>query len=265
MPTLTTLYRKHMPINLGGMPLGIPGCSVWYDGADSSTMSFGTGVANWASKGNYSNNLVQVTSGVYQPTFNSSGLNGLSTLSFAISNSQRLACASWAGDALTNSATLFIVFNPRTVGAAIYQAYARFQNDNINIFYISTADGTAAAGCIVGDITPSGGDVRATPASTATTGWRIDMVQMTTPGGTPTVTLSSNNVAIGGPGTTSGTFTTAVGGAFHVGDDGTGSAYCDMDLAEVIIYNSALSSANYTAVANYLSNKWALALGTPVY
>jgi len=91
------------------LPTSIPGCSVWLDAADSSTITLnGSGVSQWRDKSTNGFLFTQSTAG-NQPTYSTNSLNGQATLQFTAANSTYLGGGTNYAVG-TNSFAIFAVF-----------------------------------------------------------------------------------------------------------------------------------------------------------
>jgi len=76
-----------------GPPLTISGLQLWLDASDASTITIATGVSQWRDKSGNNNNATQ-SIGSAQPTVQTAAQNGLNTIRFTASSSQRFLLTS---------------------------------------------------------------------------------------------------------------------------------------------------------------------------
>ena len=277
MGTFTTTYRKRMPITLGKIfsPLDIAGCVCWLDAADAgSVTTSGSNITSWTDKSGTGNS---VSASSNWPTYNTSGasqLNGQNTISFVAttSSSGQTLLGTWAGAAMTSGVTVFAVSKPDVPPATnnngmIVRLAAASGNEAATLMVAGATSSLAAKGTLFLDSNPSGVDLETYPTTNLNANtWRINMGQVSVSAPTATGTLYSNNVLIAGPSSATGSYSTCVGSTLYaVCSDTVGTNFISSVIAEIIYYSSAINSTDYTSVANYLSSKWNLALGTPVY
>jgi hypothetical protein len=209
-------------------PDSIAGLQLWLDSSDESAITQSSGsVSEWNDKSGNGNNAVQAT-GSYQPTYPGTSFNGLATLSFNGSNFLQATPIP-----LTNC-TIFAVVGSASASGAMFSS-----NDGNT--YIGNYSGNFRFEMPIGAAAPF------TPTASPRNLWCQSNVSTNT--ATANVGLSSSGSY---PSSQSGTVS-QVGGRGIYGDDLTGN------MAEVLIYNTVLTSTQITQVLTYLSGKW----GTP--
>ena len=174
---------------------------------------------------------------------------------------------------MTSGVTVFAVSKPdvppvTSNNGMIVRLADASGNEAATLMVAGATTSLAAKGTLFLDSNPSGVDLETYPTTNLNANtWRINMGQVSVSAPTATGTLYSNNVLIAGPSSATGSYSTCVGSTnYGVGSDTVGGAnFHSSVIAEIIYYSSAINSTDYTSVANYLSSKWNLALGTPVY
>jgi hypothetical protein len=222
-------------------PKSIAGLLAWYDLSDATTLgptSAGVGpVSNngpvkfVADKAGGSLNLTNSGADSVCPTYMSSGLNGLSALSF--DGGDRLD-----GSALLMTApfSLFVVCladvtgTTRVCGVASARSIGPFAASNTQWGFFN-AGGIQTFG------------VSATSAS---------VLGMTCTGALAGVFFGN------GTQSATATLSSLTPGGFSLGGDVAGSGTLDGRACEVVAYNSALSAANVSRVSRYLGKKWGI-------
>ena len=227
-------------------PLSIPGCQLWLDGADQSSMTFsGSTITQWNDKSANGNNAT-IAAGKIGATFSS------------VSNSVYFQ-ASNVGYQTSYSAnptneTMFVVFNNPSPSL----------NNNI---LIGGQQGARSLGAgysgsggntvgVVGNLNNEVAWLARTAGGTYTSGTTVLVTsQFTT--STNTISLNGGTAASGGaPGFYANTTT-------YLGVDTTTTAYYYIGYAmEIIFYNSILNTTQRQQIEEYLSKKWGL---TTVY
>lgn len=218
------------------VPTDIAGNVLWLR-ADLG-ITIGTGVSTWADQSGNSANATQAT-GSKQPTVASAQINGRDALHFVAASSQYMT-GSFASSITT--ATLFVVGNQ----SADSQGY--FEADPVNVVNTGLSTFNTGGSQFVRRTT-TGHDATATASLNANqviTGMvqstRTDIWTNGTAGtaNTDTVTLASLN-------------------NYRIGSIAQDLFFLNGYIAEVIVYNSALSSSDRQKVEAYLRNRW----GTP--
>ena len=205
---------------------------VYKDAAKSSAASVaGDLVTTWADQSGSGNDVVQATSGS-RPNYRPNTLNSLPVVRFSGTNV--LAPASWTGS--SQAQTVFIVYK---CNARCVQEYPIAQT---NLFYEHlsgqpTVHDPTDRSCAFGTIAISRDfQVMAFVASPTSVQFRQNGVNFASLAASANSTLSG--LGIGG-------LTNATYGL-------------NGDIAEVLIYNAALSGTNLTSVENYLLTKYAI-------
>lgn len=212
----------------------------WYDAADTSTISLGTGsnVAQWDDKGPYGYDLTQGTA-VNQPESGIDSQGGRNVVSFDSTGPNYLYNASGATHA--SGATFFFVaeFNPAT-GVQIFidssSLYRMFRalSDELKSYRGGSAE-NASPGVFVADNVP------------AVMSFTLDV-------GSP------NNNTIMGNGN-EGSHTNSKASTmtnYYVGASNSLSLPHDGWIGEIIIYDGVFTDAQRAPVENYLRRKWGI-------
>jgi hypothetical protein len=224
------------PYIFGGSfsPLDIAGCVLWLK-ADALSLSDGDPVATWADSSGQNNDATQ--SGSARPTYQTNELNGLPVVRFDGNNDLMLLTSP-----ITSSSPIsgFVVYKKRTTGVimvplcgptASFSPY--FINEYSNgVMYVSS----------------EGNYTEAT-------------IEHTSFICSSTVISAGPSFAVWFNGSTQSLAAPAPGGNLdsfdRIGARAT-SECSDGDIAEIIIYDSALSTTNRQAVENFLMTKYAL-------
>lgn len=229
----------------GFEPPDIGGCLVWLDASRIVGLSDGDPVATWVDSSGNSKDATQAT-GTKQPSYQTNEKNSLPVVRFD------------GGDGL---ATPNITIGPRTIFAVYKATGAGF------IYEISTDSNGGNGGYLY---TETGNSIFVTrggtgsgknymPAVSRADGtWRY--VSHVFDGTDASHVLFENGVstalaagsASGNPGTAT------ISQPVYVGSRGAAAVFLTGDIAELIIYNTALSTADRQTVEAYLAAKWAI-------
>lgn len=232
------------PVAAVSSPLDISGCVLWLDGADSSAASMtlnGSLVETWKDKSGSGNNVT--ASGGLRPTLTSNALNSRSVLTFG--GSQGLT-GNLTASISTNAYSAFVV--------------CRISGSVTNGRVLSTAG--AGSDFSSGSVIPCVSNSGTLSAFAGTQGTNASGVTGFASYGVFAGVLSSNLVtnSAGGMSVASAaaTLSTAVTrlGVGVAAQGGTGFNTCD--IAEIILYPTALSTADRARVEAYLATKWGI-------
>jgi hypothetical protein len=237
-------------------PSQVSGCRLWLDGSnplwakDNTRPSNGTALSAWTDQSGQGNNAAQGT-GANQPVFNTSGINGMQTVTSTAAKGMPFGTTGFPSGSgartvfvilkTSNGATFQYLFGYGTVAAAQYFAP-----------YIGTLSGGFSFGIDIAGRHTFGNTVisSGTPycAIATYTSSTINTTAMIVNGTAQTNTSGSD----GTPNTVLGGFANAltcetVGANGFIGEIG-----------EILIYNKALSTTEASLVRTYLSNKWRL-------
>jgi hypothetical protein len=264
----------------------IAGLQAWYDASDASTLFDATsggslvaadgGVARWEDKSGNGRHATQSTSGS-RPLRKTGIKNGLPVLRFDGSNDSM---------SIPSSAATFKFLHGGSTGYSIFAVVGvRAINTRERILETGrwgSPDGDGGGiGCTWG-IEPSGSVTFAAAGGTTVIANSSASGLLSTPNfyalsnvgnvssGTASVRSSmrvnggaaiTNNSQTGTPSTANSRLNLTFG--FGVGHNGDGTIeyeqYADLDFCEIIIYNSALSDTDRSAVESYLMAKWGIA------
>jgi hypothetical protein len=240
-----TLYTTDAgPVVAVASPLDIAGCALWLDGADSSAASMtlnGSLVETWKDKSNSGNDVT--ASGGLRPTLTSNALNSRSVLTFG--GSQGLT-GNLAASITTNAYSVFVVC--KITGGLT----------NGRVFSTAGAGNDFGSGSVIPCVSNAG----TLSAFAGTQGTNASGVTGFASYGVFAGVLSSNLVtnSAGGMSVASAaaTLSTAVTrlGVGVAAQGGTGFNTCD--IAEIILYPTALTTAQRASVESYLATKWSI-------
>lgn len=259
----TGIFNRWTPASIG--------VDAWFDANDSSTLTLsGSNVTQWADKGLFGGDwLEQPTSG-QQPTLVSPGQNGLDIIRFDGVDDFLRFTANY-GDLLRNvgGATIFRVAKWRSTPAAEKHIVCLLTNTTTSRAII----GSDASGHhrLVGRRLDSDAAQVLPTAAAVGAGYQIqcgwidyansdaaNWIDGTQDGSTTTFQTDGNTSDTASLYTA--TEGSAVGAYFSAG---TPYGVPDIDLGEILIFRSALSTADRQKVEGYLAHKWGIAANLP--
>ena len=249
-------YRKPnvmgtLPYYATFSPRSIPGCSLWLDAADSSTITIQTGVSQWSDKSGQGRHVTQSTTS-FQPVY-SSASNAL------VFNSNAWLGIPNALAAITPTYTIFVV--DKRASASTHFFIGMHTNTGANVALILGYNGTTTShhttahitDCMVTIPAYAGAaepkrlarfDYTGSLRDTYINGGQLSTIQSFS------ATLPTwNNANVG-----AGFYTPGISGLdwWYVGN-----------IHEIIFYNNVLSTGQAQQVESYLSQKWGLTASLP--
>jgi len=262
------------------------GLQLWLDAAAPETLFNATtggslvaadgGVARWQDKSGNLRHLTQSTSGS-RPLRKTSQQGGLDTLSFDGSNDIMSVASSSATFSFLHQAdsTVFLVARAGTTANpdAAYHAIATgtgaaaspnfvllFDDRNLpDDDYVANEQVRVIVGA-------SGGQAPVDTRNNGRNGWTPNAYKLVSLVTRPANATAAQRVAARINGGTSASGNTNSGSVntgsamadLHVGGSSEGAFYWNGNIAEIIIYNSALSDTDRSAVEQYLISKWGI-------
>jgi formylglycine-generating enzyme required for sulfatase activity len=230
--------------------------AIWLDAADHTTITIATGVSQWNDKSGNGYHVAQAT-GTQQPTRIAGFLNGLPIHYFDGANDFMDRAA--AGATGTTTSSIIAVFRMRTGGPTqdIPMGIGGPTSNAARALYRAASGTTVGFGGWGNDITTSG------LSFDISGGYHLfGFVQtsLTTPNNVTLIRDGTTEV-----GTTVANLIATVDG-FTVGSlrgGSVGTYYTDMNLCEILVFYTALSTANRQLVEGYLAWKWGLQANLP--
>lgn len=215
---------------------------VWLDASDL-TQADNSSVSNWLDKSGNNTNVTQVTL-ANQPVVRTNQLNGKPVVRFDGVNDYLL------GTNLSPSSNRTIIVLSRvnthtSAGRTAFSTYPQFYGGVISVLSTNNQAGYMTGGGILGALS----DTATYPIGSAV----VQMIRYT-----PTEFVLKMNVARTVSVVRTASVDPALQTGYTIGSDAQFSAVFNGDIAEVIVYNSAISDANYTKIVNYLTAKWGL-------
>ena len=228
-------------------PTDISGLALWLDASDTSTITeVGGSVSQWDDKSGNGYDVTQA-SGAVQPSTGLVTVNGRNVLSFVL------------GDFLSNASGVITGSTNRTIFGVVNDPPATPTGSNDVVFGLGVnSNGQAFYGTTEVAIRVWGGNTiydSGVPSSgPSIIAWGLN--------GTTVSDLfaRANGVALG---VTSVSFPTRVintQAPTNIGQGPTASQNYEGDIAEILMYDSALSGTDIDKVEQYLANKWGVTL-----
>ena len=235
------VYTASVPFT----PAAIAGLNLWLK-ADALALSDGTAVASWTDSSGNGNNATQ-PSAPFRPLFKTNRINALPALNFTPPN-QYMAIGSIPGG-ITTSATVFIVQRKNASSGTLAVMSDPSAPGNTFAIYLPYSDGTVyfdlGDSTVTGRISsPWGGDY------THFFAWSFVA-------GGGNMAIYRNGISVVASGGHTNSFSPA-GLVYFVNGDGGAGGGQDADIAEILIYNSALSTTDRQNVESFLRTKYGL-------
>lgn len=251
--TAANTWKRTAALSSWTSPDDIAGLQLWLDADDSDTITLnGSTVSQWDDKSGNDYHVTQSTAS-YQPTYNTAQLNGKNVVTFDGSDDHILN-DSVASVASGNDVpiTMFVVFKQLSSGTNEYGVVFGSSSSIQPLFCMMTNSNQLAAQ----QRTDAGTLTAAYSSVSSTSAYRVQ-----------SIVLSSSNLTVFDNGTSAAsssfspaqtTLNTFTLGTWRRSGSMNGVAFLHCDIAEVIIYNSALSTSDRESVESYLSTKWGI-------
>lgn len=262
--SLPSLGHRRYPTHKFASPVTSPitPTQLWVKADQIPTLADGDPVSTWSDQSGNSRDLTQ--SGAARPIYKTSIQNGKPVVRFAAASSQHLDVVSYSP---VSSMTVFMAVNPDlSAGSRWMMGSGQVRGDIASGGFVWAVTGTPTNS--TGVQSGSAGVWPDGPAPTSadnaiTTGFQI-MTLKFDGGAANNSKIFSNNAEIA---TVSGA-TVTVGrplslGCFRLTGDADFFGFFTGDIAEVIIYNSALDAAAMRNNWLYFKNKWGMSYSVP--
>jgi hypothetical protein len=231
---LTTIVPfKNIPYSSFFNPLSVPGCALWLDAADSSTVTGTSPITGWADKA--AGRTVTITSG---PTYGSTTRNGLKTMSF----NNNVISSSIASAVGLSDFTLIAVWYQSSAGTNTVLSLGTVASSSQSLGYSGNKYNFYQYGSLESAYTT-------TPTWVVQVGTRISSVKRVYIMGTVGSVPSSDSFNV-----TNTTVTIGKGDNFAIAGE----------IAEIMVYTGTMSDTNRQLLESYLSQKWGLQQQLPV-
>ena len=213
--------------------------SLWYDAADTTTITLnGPTVSQWNDKSGGAKHATQGTAGS-QPTYLTADQNGLNVLSFDGGDTLDHTYA----NSVTNISILIVIsLNSQSGFRGVFSTNG--QSSTTQTMVLGRQSSSANWGTYATNERPSNSNIQGT-------GWQLIELIRTTSG-----EFYRNGAA-------DGTFAAAEGQNGHIGGNASFSQQMNGKLAEIIVYNTNISTANRQLNEGYLAHKWGIQASLP--
>jgi hypothetical protein len=244
-------------------PTDIAGCTLWLDAADSNAMVLsGTNVTQWRDKSGNGYNF-SVPSSFTSPTYSSNAINGLNSVSFAGAGTQGASTNILANTSIPIVGSAYSIFAiaRQNASAPSYTGYNYILKGNTSSDYFVFFGNNPAKNFATFTGTSGGwNDIASnTPAISVTSTTLLMGMVVSGSVLTPYYNGNAMNTKTGTTGNFSGI---SLGDAYISGSNFTGQNWNGL-ISEIIIYNTALSTAERQQVEKYLARKWGLNASIP--
>ena len=224
--------------------------TIWFDAADSSTITLvGSNVSQWNDKSGNGWNATQSTSGS-RPVLTSSALNSRDVITFDGSN-----------DHFVHS------LNLSPAPHSVFVVGTRTSSVNSYMTAFSAIAANSAFGCVLSlrvDASANWGSYINSWVSAGTSALNSYLIMGII---SPTSTSGTETYSTNGSLTTSSYAARYSGDAFNRrsigGDPAFPAGFLEGSIAEIIAFNSALSTDNRQRIEGYLAHKWGLTANLP--
>ena len=224
-----------------GPPLTVSGLQIWLDASDASTITTATGVSQWRDKSGNGNHASQST-GSAQPTVQTAAQNGLNTIRFTAASSQKFTLASLINLSATGYTFLGVLRRGGPTGLGMLPVFTNSSNSSIYApeWYVDGSVYTTGTALQINVAAPglAGGAYNQISTSMVLAGTSGSIYF----NGSSQSVLLSNNAS-------------AIMQFNQIGQSSDG--YANGEIAEIMLYNSVLSTNDRQKVEAYLKAKWA--------
>jgi hypothetical protein len=226
----------------------VAGILLWLDGADPSSTgvapSSGTSISTWSDKSGLGHNFVQATGGS-QPTYSTMS-NGRLGVNFGTSK------------IMTNTSisvpTTYSIF---VIGYTTTNGRGRLLNGGTSDrLYFGTGDAVTQFSTFTGNGTSFNDTATNSPATSVAS---LCLMELTNSGTSTGLLPYVNGTVLTAKNGTTVSFTT-----LQIGSSVGSNQFWNGFIAEVLIYNSVLSTTNRQVIEGYLAQKWGIQASLPV-
>lgn len=244
----SSVVTANYQLDPDSLPISRSGLQLWARADNGITLS-GNNVTKWADMSGSGNDLTQSVT-ADQPTIVNSAISGLPAVKFDAASSQFLQLPAGFAD-FTSGASLFLVAKPVSVtsGARLLDLGNGAASDNL---YLSEPTSTGVSFFTYNGATSS--SVTSSSAMTLNQFQLLDVVY----NGSSTASIFTDGVQ-GAQGTSMSTLNYILRSSNFVGQGSAGGNFFDGQIAEIVLYNRALTASERAAVQGYLLSKYHIA------
>ena len=228
-------------------PVNVPGCALWLDAADSSTITGTTTMTAWRDKSSNAYTANSFSNSVAAPSWVSNAPSAKSAVQYSAGNGSSIT-----NFVLAQTMSIFEVYyaiNQSTSGPFI--EHGPDENANSGFYLYAGGGQNFGINSGSGQIAVNVGNV------TLSNTWQLIEGINPDPASSSTMTFYVDGQLRASNATQSGT-TTVTRTLFINGRNGSSSISYNAYLAELVIYSNALNTTQRQAVERYLSLKWGL-------
>lgn len=220
--------------------------------ADMGVTTSGSNVTKWSDESGAGNNASQSVTG-NQPTLVTNAINGLPAVNFTSSSSQFLQVPPGLAD-FTSGTSIFAVLSPATfpVGARILDFGNGAASDNL---LVEEPSSNAAALYTYNTSSPT-----SATASNALTANQFQLLEAID--GSATARIFTNSVQQG-QSTTMNNLNNISRSKNFIGQASAGGSYFNGKIAELLVYNRAVTPTEQAQIEGYLTNRYLTTSATP--
>jgi hypothetical protein len=220
-------------------PTSIPGSILWLDGADTSTLT--SGGATWTDKSGTGNHAINGTPGASSMPTTTTWTNGLQVARFTATSKNSIKTTNLIPNL---NITFFIVFRSHTFVAGV----SRIMINNVDGHRQVYISGNTAFPVSV----TSWANYNSPQTTISSLGQNTPVIFV------GTIASGGYNTYVNGSSVAgTSTATSSASRNYFGSGDGDGS-YASIDIAEIVIYDTVLSTVQRQQVEGYLADKWGL-------
>ena len=241
-----------VPATTAFLPTSITGCQLWLDGADQSTMTGTTTLTAWKDKSANGYTANSFVNAVANPSWVANVRNGNGVVQYTAGNGSSIA-----NFVLAQTMSIFMVYSPINQSTdGPFLEHGTDENTTSGLYFHAQNGNNFA-------INNGSGQIYVNYGTTAVSNtWQMIEGINPDPANANTMAFYVNGTSRASGSTQSGT-TTLTKTLYINGRGGTTTLSYNTYLAELIIYNVALTASQRQQIEGYLSWKWGLQASLP--
>ncbi len=234
---MSSIHTRYNPTIVDGCALWLSGNQSWKKSVELRASTF---AEDWTDRSGFGNNAVQASE-ILQPTFNPTGLNGKGTLSFV--NGPLLSIPD-SPELNVQAHTIFIVSKTNDLTPSFPRVFGKGSGveRNYGYFYQGGGSGLGLYQCW-----SAGPNLELYTTSSLGTTWHVQCMVYDL----SKADLYVDSVLNASTSYSETLYNTAVPAVI-------GSSNSNIEVAEIILYNRALTGSQILTMNNYLSGEWNL-------